>query len=217
MLNSHASRTDLGLSPDSRGRFVFFPFESSARPGTLAPNAFNSKRIEVPATLECSFCFHPLIVLSALTRASSFTMMQRRIFNRQGMMLSAVLATAITLFLRAIIPVGYMVAVDGGALAIIPCAGLTTVAQHDTGDASAHHGHHSGLHDEDGGKQEPAQPSTHFSACPFATSCCAVGVTASIVPRPALPIAAEVFSIVRHDAAIALAHQFLARAPPRIA
>ncbi|HBS33057.1 MAG TPA: hypothetical protein DEA40_15180 [Parvularcula sp.] len=143
-------------------------------------------------------------------------MMERSSVNRQRVMLIAVIATAFTLLFRALIPVGYMVAVNGGALALIPCAGVVSVATGPAGDASAHHGHHSGLHQGDG-EQEPAQPSTHFSACPFATSCCAVGVTASIVPRPALPIAADVFSIVRHDAAIALAHQFLARAPPLIA
>ncbi|HBS32351.1 MAG TPA: hypothetical protein DEA40_11510 [Parvularcula sp.] len=140
-----------------------------------------------------------------------------RSVNRQRIVLVAVLAMAAALFLRALIPIGYMVSFNGDAFALIPCEGVTSIAFAGAAGASAHHQHHSAGHDQGGLEHEPAQPSTHYSACPFATSCCAVSVAPAGVPAPSLQPASEVISLVLRYLAVYHARPFLARAPPLVA
>jgi hypothetical protein len=130
------------------------------------------------------------------------------------------------LFLRALIPAGFMLASVDGALAVVLCEPdvlESTVAHHDAGhdhaghDHSGHehaahdhtgHAHHAG-HDHAGPDLTAHQHGAHGDpSCPYAQS-------AGSAPLPTLPVVAAVGPLHRLASPPALTQTSLSFGPPR--
>lgn len=141
---------------------------------------------------------------------------------QRGSFCGVILAVATAALLRALIPFGYMVAIEGGALALVPCSGVVmTEAGAGSSDHSAHQGHHpslsggakdgsKGVHDDSGAPSGGAA----YSSCPFATSCCLI-IAAPIRAQAAAPAAPlEPVYQLSNPPALPVAKTVRARAPP---
>lgn len=141
-----------------------------------------------------------------------------RIFpiTRRGAYRGVLWAAIVAALLRALVPIGYMVAFQGDALAIVPCAG---VVMHSVADASADHFSHHANHGTRASTKTEKHDKTpfdgaHYSACPFATSCCSV--MAALAPTIAAPadFSAQFVTLLPSLPEIKLTKIFQARAPP---
>jgi hypothetical protein len=138
--------------------------------------------------------------------------MRERRKHRFHALRAAVAIAIVAALMRALVPVGYMAALDERGLTLVACSGVIAVKPglaHD--DAHAHHGAHGA-----GGESGKDDPSTaeHLAACPFAAS--GNSVLASHIEPPA-PSAA--FSVrapaTPHAPLVAIsAASFAPRGPP---
>lgn len=117
--------------------------------------------------------------------------------------------------LRALIPIGYMASLEGGRLAIVPCAGVVQVAAPlHASDSASHHGHHSDPASH--AQNEAPQHNDHrdLANCPFAVGCCADVAHLQIDLPTALASSLVLFRKLSAPIAEPHAGPFSARGPP---
>jgi hypothetical protein len=79
--------------------------------------------------------------------------------------------------LRAFVPIGHMISVEDGRLALVPCTGAIVVNTPSkiAPSHTDHHSHHGtdapGSTDDPSGQQHPTHGA--LASCPFAVACCA--------------------------------------------
>ena len=128
-----------------------------------------------------------------------------------------VIVAALAAALRAVIPVGFMLAFDDGGLSIVRCTGMFQGADH---AAMGHGADHSAGHNEHGGGNHDPAPSDEApqasAACPYSIA----SVAAIDLPQaPLIPGAAGKADFAPSATTLHRAHgarAFLARGPPRL-
>lgn len=122
---------------------------------------------------------------------------------------------AIAISLRALTPIGYMPAFEGGRIAIVPCSGVIEIASINHGpESAARHSHHGGdapAH-QDGAPQHKQH--RDLANCPFAVACCAALTHLQIDFPASFSSSRALFRKLIAPIAGPYANPFSARGPP---